>query len=228
MKKIFLLLLLGLASAPAAFSQARAGGNLSSKDYEGNQGGGNNSRNTGIGIKGGYNLSNLRGDGKDIFKSRDNINTYHAGVYGQYGFTNFASVQLELLYSRKGFRNDPGTGLSDTQLNYLSIPVLFVGNITDNISFHVGPQLSLLTKVNADGKDLDIKGNGFNSTDISAVIGAEARIGPARVGVRYDLGFANIYKDGTTLTYVSNSPKISNNSIHNQTFQVYVGIGITQ
>lgn len=60
MKKILLLAVLALASAPAAFSQARAGGDLSSKDYTG--GSVTDSRNTGFGIKGGYNLNGLRGD----------------------------------------------------------------------------------------------------------------------------------------------------------------------
>ena len=60
MKKTLLFLLLAVASAPAAFSQARPGGELSSKDYTG--GGTTSSRNTGFGFKAGYNLNSLRGD----------------------------------------------------------------------------------------------------------------------------------------------------------------------
>ena len=222
MKKTLLFLLLAVASSPAAFAQARAGGATSSKDYTS---GGTDSRNTGFGIKGGYSLSNFYGNGKDLFPGRDNLNTYHAGVYGQFGLNNFSSVQVELLYSRKGARyNNGSNNKTDLRLNYLSLPILYVGNITDNISFHLGPQLSLLTKVLNDGKDEDLKANGYNSLDLGAVAGLEARIGPARVGARYDLGLSRILKDDVKYTGTTGDKS----SLHNQTFQVYVGIGLTQ
>lgn len=223
MKKTLLFLLLAVASSPAAFAQARAGGATSSKDYTG--GGTTDSRNTGFGIKGGYSLSNFYGNGKDLIPGRDNLNTYHAGVYGQFGLNNFSSVQVELLYSRKGARyNNGSNNKTDLRLNYLSLPVLYVGNITDNISFHLGPQLSLLTKVLNDGKDEDLKANGYNSLDLGAVAGLEARIGPARVGARYDLGLSRIKQDDVKYTGTTGDKS----SLHNQTFQVYVGIGLTQ
>ena len=151
MKKILLLALLAIASAPAAFAQARAGGELSSKDYTG--GGSTDSRNTGFGVKGGYNLNTLRGD--DIKTAigntsidRKSRSDFHAGVYGQFGFNNFASVQVEALYSRLGFAANTGTSgaRQDYRMDYVSVPVMFVGNITETISFHVGPQVSLLVK----------------------------------------------------------------------------------
>lgn len=193
---------------------------MSSKDYTG--GGTTDSRNTGFGVKGGYSLSNFFGDGKDAFPKRDNLNTFHAGVYGQLGFNNFSSVQIELLYSRKGIRFDDGSGQSDLRLDYLSLPILYVGNVTENISFHIGPEISLLTKVNSNGKDLDLKANGFNSVDFSGVAGVEARVGPARVGARYDLGLARVLSDGTYIGAPSSA------RITNQTIQLYVGIGLTQ
>ena len=224
MKKSLLFLLLAVASSPAAFAQARAGGATSSKDYTG--GGTTDSRNTGFGIKGGYSLTNFYGTGKDIIPGRDNLNTYHAGVYGQFGFNSFSSVQVELLYSRKGARyNNGSNNKTDLRLNYLSLPILYVGNVTENISFHIGPQLSLLTKVLNDGKDLDLKANGYNSLDFGGVAGLEARVGPARVGARYDLGVSRIRKDDAQYVGVFTGDK---SSFHNQTLQVYVGIGLTQ
>jgi hypothetical protein len=215
MKKLLLLLSLAVFSAPAAFAQARAGGELSSKDYTG--GGTTDSRNTGFGIKGGYNLSNVYGDGtKGVGISTSN--TFHAGLYGQFGFNNFASVQVEALYSRKGFE----TSGSDLRLDYLEVPILFVGNITETLSFHIGPQISLLTKVKEGDNDVSINGNGYNSLDYGAVGGVEARLGPARIGARYDLGLGKVYDiDKSSLTGVSDR-------ISNGTFQVYVGIGFTQ
>ncbi|WP_210521295.1 outer membrane beta-barrel protein [Hymenobacter terricola] len=226
MKKTLLFLLLAVATAPAAFAQARPGGSLSSKDYTGGKT--TDSRNTGFGVKGGYSLSNFYGGGQDAFNGRSSLNTFHAGVYGQFGFNDFSSVQVELLYSRKGIRsNYNNAGLSDLRLDYLSLPILYVGNITDNISFHIGPEVSLLTKVSAYGKDLDLNDNGFNNFDIAGVAGLEARIGPARVGARYDLGLARVIKEGRSFSPLIGATG-NDTKFHNQTFQVYVGIGLTQ
>jgi hypothetical protein len=228
MKKFLLFLLLAVASTPAAFAQARAGGELSSKDYTG--GGTTDSRNTGFGVKGGYNLSNAYGDGT---KSHDfsTANTFHAGVYGQFGFNEFSSVQVELLYSRKGFTGTTGssttptsTSSMDTRLDYLELPILYVGNITETISFHLGPQISLLTKVKEGDKDIALADNGYNSVDYGAVGGLEARLGPARIGARYDLAFGKIYDESDAKIIARNIK----DRVSNGTFQVYVGIGITQ
>lgn len=214
MKKTFFLLLLALASSTAAFSQAAPGGAQSSKDYTG--GGTTESGNTGFGVKGGYSLANFFGSGKDAIPKRDNLNTYHAGVYGQFGFNDFSSVQVELLYSRKGIRYDSGSGINDLRLDYLALPILYVGNITNNFSFHIGPELALLTKVKDGTRDVDIKSAGYNSFDVSGVAGLEYRIGPARVGARYDLGLARVINTAGV------------DRITNQVLQLYVGVGLTQ
>ena len=232
MKKILLLALLAVASAPAAFAQARAGCELSSKDYTG--GGSTDSRNTGFGIKAGYNLNSLRGDDlKDAANATLNYsarNDFHAGLYGQFGFNNFASVQVEALYSRQGFTTEPTAGSQHYRMDYLSVPIMFVGNVTETISFHVGPQISLLTKVRNDDtdKDLDIDAYNFNSLDYGGVAGVEARLGPARVGARYNLGLGKIFGDGTAIDVTSPGFANKDKAVYNNMFQVYVGIGITQ
>jgi hypothetical protein len=229
MKKTLLFLLLAVASSTAAFAQARPGGSLSSKDYTG--GGVTDSRNTGFGVKGGYNLNSLRGD--DVTGiDRESRKDFHAGVYGQFGFNEFASIQSELLYSRQGFEANTGTGTTATarqnyRMDYLSVPVMFVGNVTETISFHLGPQVSLLTNITRGDEDLDISANGFNSLDFGGVGGLEARVGPARVGARYNLGLGKIFEDGNSQAGTIN-PSFSNSKIYNNLFQVYVGIGFTQ
>ncbi|MFD1468473.1 outer membrane beta-barrel protein [Hymenobacter caeli] len=227
MKNLLLTLLLTSATAPAAMAQARAGGNLSSKDYTG--GAVTDSRNTGFGVKGGYNLSSIYGSGKDLFKP-DALSAFHGGVYGQFGFNQFSSVQIELLYSRKGYLTHyPAFGQQTTHLDYLQLPVLYVGNFTKNLSFHVGPQVALLTQTKVAGQDYAIAAGGFNSLDYGAVAGLEARIGPARLGVRYDLGLGNVYKDGVSVKYNGTTvADLASSNIHNQTFQVYLGLGFTQ
>jgi hypothetical protein len=226
MKKTLLFLLLSVASAPAAFSQAAPGGAQSSKDYTG--GATAESGNTGFGIKGGYNLNGLRGDDvKGI--DRNARSDFHAGVYGQFGFNEFSSVQAELLYSRQGFEANTGANNArqSYRMDYLMLPVMYVGNFTENLSFHIGPQVSLLTNIRQDQKSLDIAANGFNSLDFGGVGGLEARVGPARVGARYNLSLGKIFEDGNSSTGNVN-PAFANSKLYNNLLQVYVGIGFTQ
>lgn len=231
MKKTLLFVLLAVATSSAAFAQARPGGSLSSKDYTG--GGTTDSGNTGFGVKGGYNFSRPYGDEISNVSAYHN---FHAGAYGQLGFNNFSSVQVELLYNRKGYNSSASianggvAGVSqETRLDYLELPIMYVGNVTDNVSFHVGPQVSLLTKVLQGGKDKDLQANGFNSVDFGGVAGAELRVGPARLGARYDLSFGKIFD--TSKQYPNPSGTGSNVTlagVHNQVLQLYVGIGLRQ
>jgi hypothetical protein len=226
MKKTLLFLLLAMASSTAVFAQAAPRGALSSKDYTG--GSTTDSRNTGFGIKGGYNLNGLRGDDiKGI--NRDSRSDFHAGVYGQFGFNDFSSVQAELLYSRQGFTANTGAnGAQQTyRMDYLLLPVMYVGNVTDNISFHIGPQAALLSKAKLGDRDLDLADNGFNSFNFGGVGGLEARIGPARIGARYNLFLGKIFEDNTP-SMASVSTKFGDAKIYNNLLQVYVGIGFTQ
>ena len=234
MKNLLLTLMLCVAAAPAAMAQARAGGDLSSKDYTG--GAVTDSRNTGFGIKGGYNLSNLYGGGKDLL-GPTSLNAFHGGVYGQFGFNQTSSLQVELLYTRKGyianFNSVGGPSYNESQrttrLNYLQLPILYVANFTKNLSFHIGPQVSLLTNARVYDQDLALSAGGFNSLDYGAVAGFEGRVGPARIGVRYDLGLGNVYKDGVSIKYDNNTvANLASSNLHNQTFQVYLGLGFTQ
>ena len=232
MKKTLLFLLLAIGSAPVAFAQNRPGGEMSSKDFTG--GGVTSSRNTGFGIKGGYNLNGLRGDDiKGI--DRQARSDFHTGVFGQFGFNEFSSIQAEVLYSRQGFEANTGFAAGGAvtnerqrfRMDYLQVPIMYVGNFTENLSFHVGPQVSLLTNIRRDEKTLDIAANGFNSFDYGAVGGLEARVGPARVGARYNLSLGKIFEGGNSQTGIIN-PAFSNSKIYNNLLQVYVGIGFTQ
>ncbi|WP_081867631.1 porin family protein [Hymenobacter sp. IS2118] len=228
MKKTLLFLLFAATTSTAAFAQARPGGEMSSKDYTG--GGTTDSRNTGFGIKGGYNLNGLRGD--DIGGiDREARNDVHAGVFGQFGFSEFASVQAELLYSRQGFEGKTSvanpTAPQRFRMDYISLPVMFVGNFTETLSFHVGPQVSLLTNIRQGGESLDIDSNGFNSLDFGGVGGLEARLGPARLGARYNLSLGKLFEDGANTAGTIRSD-FSDSKVYNNLFQIYLGIGFTQ
>ncbi len=232
MKKIFLLLALAGFATPA-FAQ----GGMSSTAYD-NGGSGNESRNSGVGIKGGYNVAYVKGSDVDLFPNANSLAAFNGGAYAQFGFNNFASLQIEVLYSRKGYHTDAGSVSSgsgtapvmtpypafDTRLDYIELPVLFVGNLTETLSFHLGPQVGLLTKVLRDGQNLDLQANGYNSFDYGVVGGAEARLGIGRLGVRYELSLADLYQNGASLKYGTTAITTTGN-VRNQCIQVYLGIG---
>ena len=228
----FLLPLLGLCALTTAAQaqdkgEAPSAGKVASSTKYARSASGAESGNTGFGVKGGFTLANLYGNGSDDFPNRNSLKTYHAGVYGQFGLSNFSSVQVEVLLNRKGYLTDFGSKQLDYRLDYISLPVLYVANITSTISLHVGPQVSLLANASVDGNDYPLKPNGFRSVDYGGVAGAEARIGPGRVGIRYDLSLGRVYDDGTkvNITAPTTSATLNNTNIRNQAFQVYVGIG---
>lgn len=189
------------------------------------------SRNNGFGVKAGFNLADLRGGDKGAYKDLSSLKSYHAGVYAQFGLNEKVSIQPEFLFTRKGFDAQQfsisGTNVGqangqvrETRLDYIQVPVLFVYNILDNISLHVGPQASLLVKAKYAGEERQISSVGLNSLEYGVVGGVEARVGPARVGARYDLGLSDIYND----------PKDAGagayDNVKNGVFQVYLGVGI--
>jgi hypothetical protein len=51
---------------------------------------------------------------------------YQAGVVGKFGITQSISIQPELLFSRKGYRQEANTGIGETRTiaNYIGIPIL--------------------------------------------------------------------------------------------------------
>jgi hypothetical protein len=218
MKKLLLLLAV-CGFSLAASAQQSVDGVRSSTDYTPST---SDSRNNGFGIKGGFNLADIRGGNRDSYKDQlSNLKTYHAGVYAQFGLNDKVSIQPEILFSRKGYDDqfDFGGGTlttRETRLDYIQVPVLFVYNFLDNVSVHVGPQASLLVRVKDGGVERSVSAAGMHSLDYGVVGGLEARVGPARVGARYDLGLADIYKGSANRVY---------NDVKNGVFQVYVGVG---
>jgi hypothetical protein len=154
-------------------------------------------------------------------------------VYAQFGLTPKTSIQLEALYSRQGFKAASSyrpTGMQGTyttSLDYIQVPVMFVYNFVDNVSIHVGPQVSLLVNAKEDGTAVNIANRNYNSLDYGAVAGLEARVGPARVGGRYVLGLGDIYNDPKIENGVS-LPDNHLDNIKNGVIQVYVAFGFAQ
>ncbi|TXK47425.1 PorT family protein [Pontibacter qinzhouensis] len=213
MKKTFTLLLILFTLVSTAHAQQEDYGGPSSMQRNHNLFSGAGAHNSGFGIKGGVNFSQLRGSDKDMLGSISGHTSFHAGVFAQFAFSDAFSIQPEVLYSRRGYeRND-----STFRFDYLNVPILAVFNVTENISLHAGPQIGILMSGKRGGSEIDLAP--YNTFDYGAAAGIEAKISWLRLGARYFLGLTDLRKENAL------GQKI-NEDIKNGVFQVYLGIGI--
>ena len=104
-----------------------------------------------LGLKGGLNVSTFSAD----FDTRPRIG-FHLGAFGDYGFSDHASLQVELLYSMQGAKSDYedfSTGLTGEEtdiLNYFNIPVLIRYHANSGFTAGAGLQLGFLVKAEAE------------------------------------------------------------------------------
>ncbi|GAB3538791.1 porin family protein [Pontibacter brevis] len=168
--------------------------------------------NEGIGIKGGINFATVHGSDKDRLGAVNSHTNFHAGVFAQFAFGEFFSIQPEVLFSRKGYeRND-----STFRFNYFDVPVLAVFNITDNFSVHLGPQVGIMIGAKEEGREIDL--GPYNTFEYGAAVGLEGRINRFRLGTRYVHGLADLRKEDDAGNSI-------NENIKNGVIQVYLGIG---
>ncbi len=197
----------------------------------------NGAENSGFGLKGGVNFNSIKGDGvnKLYDGGTDGLTQYHFGAYAQIGVSNWFSIQPELLYQRKGFKGKEvlrnradladSTGTNSTvKLSYLSVPVLFVFNVFDNVAIQIGPQVSYLLNIRSGDKQVDADAYKFNSVDVGAVGGIEAKLEFLRFGARYDYSLTDL-RSGDAYS-VNSIKRQAQSDIRNGTFQVYLGVGL--
>ena len=175
------------------------------------------------GIKGGVNFANLYVDDVSDENMKLGLNL---GLWHQ---SENEAFQAELNYSNKGaqitYNNFAGgSGKYRYNLNYLEMPLLFVGHV-GNLNLHVGPYLGLL--VGANIKDVDSDGsvngvasldrNDFNTFDYGLAGGVGIDFDASQIGVRYNYGLREIGKSGSFAGEAANNAK-------NSVFQLYVAL----
>lgn len=208
MKKIFLLPLL-LFFSFTGFAQVE-GPTTAQQNH--NLLSGSNAHNEGIGIKGGVNFSNVHGSDKDRLGDVNSHTNFHAGVFAQFAFSDFFSIQPEVLFSRKGYeRND-----STFRFNAFDVPVLAVFNITENFSLHLGPQVGVMIGAKEEGSEIDL--GPYNTFEYGAAGGLEGRIDRFRLGARYVRNFVDLRKENDAGMSINEDIKFG-------IVQVYLGIG---
>jgi hypothetical protein len=155
----------------------------------------------GIGIKAGANWANQ--DVADV--DMKSVTDYHVGAYVNINFSDKWGITPEVQYAAYGSEWDD----VKVDLDYVAIPVMLRFKPIDLISLEAGPQFSFLTK--AEVEDIGDVADELKSNDFGLAFGAGLHLPLGfNVGARYVLGFTDI-------------SEVSEESIKNRTFQVYLG-----
>ncbi|RDV14170.1 PorT family protein [Pontibacter diazotrophicus] len=199
---------------------------------------------SGFGIRGGANLSNLEGDlrNESLYENKFG---FHAGVTLNIPvLDNFFSIQPELLYSNKGFKNSDEeytNNLNQTlrrtgkvNYDYIDLPI-FAKIKAGPIYFEAGPQASYLLSVK-DETSLYID-NELASSNTTVIdrdnmrkfeLGYAAGVGLAAgkrftIGLRYNGSF-NDFVDDTPANYFDEDIRNARNSV----IMLTVGLSLTR
>lgn len=197
---------------------------------------------SGVGVHAGGSAALLRGNDVGITDDATDRNYgFTVGLYKSIPIGAGFAVQPELMYTQKGgalsFDEmiDEETMEVDLNFNvdYLEVPVALTYTIPTQSRYlpmlYAGPYVSLATRRNVtfDVEDASLSFEGdefFKRIDYGAVVGADLGFRLVRrlatVGVRYDLGLADIAKDG-----VSDDGDVTVGSdVRNDEWSILVGV----
>lgn len=181
-----------------------------------------NKSNTGFGIKGGVNFTNLYTD--DV-NDNNMLTSFNVGVFATLPLTSNLAIQPEVNFSRKGaelvYDNLFASGTAKFKLNYIEVPVLLKINITDNFNIHAGPYLAYLINAQvtneSSGGSFDFEEN-FDNDDFEKFdYGLSGGLGfdftSISIGARYNYGLATIGKERTIAGNSYRFPDSKNSAI---------------
>jgi hypothetical protein len=159
------------------------------------------------GLKAGLNLANFIGDDADGSDPRIG---YHVGGYLNKSISEHVIFQPELLISSVGSKTkesgtDPDFGdysiEGNAQLTYLTLPVMFVFNLNENVNLQAGPQLGFLMaaklKYDIESDFISMSGSEdvkeqFKPIDFGVNVGVGVNFGLINAALRYNLGLSEI------------------------------------
>ena len=183
-----------------------------------------------IGVKGGFNLSNLYV--QDSEKS-ELLAGFNGGLFAKLTIDKGIAIQPEIYYTTKGavntYNNGFVNGSARFNLNYIEIPLLVVINVTDNFNFHLGPCVSYLlsgkvkneSNVNAFNFENNINSDDYNRFDGGMCAGVGIDVGAFSLGARYTYGFSKVGKQRDFLGTQYRFPDAVN-----QVLNFYVGLSL--
>uniref|UniRef100_UPI00404B4390 porin family protein n=1 Tax=Fulvivirga sp. TaxID=1931237 RepID=UPI00404B4390 len=149
------------------------------------------------GLKGGLNYTN------NVVNQQSTINDskykagIHVGIFASADVTEKVDMQIELLYSGKGYQFVE-TAFSESgnlNLNYITFPLLVGYKATEEIRLSIGPELGYLISANSKfGPDrIDVSDKWDNKLDIGLAAGLDYTLSEKIcAGVRYTHGFSSV------------------------------------
>ena len=161
---------------------------------------------TKYGIKGGLNISALKGYGDNIAYTTDWKQQigFHAGVFARIPVTSIFALQPEILYSMKGAsaiytipRLFQGTG--NYRLAYAELPLLLTFKLSKIVELQAGPYVAYLITANSVTEGLFYPNllirNSFDKFDYGAAGGVNFLWQKLLIGVRYTQGLPQVGVD---------------------------------
>ncbi|MDL2231651.1 PorT family protein [Porphyromonadaceae bacterium OttesenSCG-928-L07] len=163
-----------------------------------------------VGAKGGLNISNISN------REGDSKTSFHLGSFQRYRFNDNIGVQVDLLYSRQGFK-DHGDHKFWYRADYLNIPVMAKVYLFRTLSLDFGPQLGILlsgeTKEKSGRTKIITKNKDIHTLDISLAMGLSYEfLDNFNVELRYNVGLTNVEKKS----------RVGNTNKH-EVFQISLG-----
>ncbi|MFN7098998.1 MAG: porin family protein [Flavobacterium sp.] len=167
-----------------------------------------------LGIKGGYNMSNLYTEDVD---DQNVLSGFNVGLFATLPLSSSVALQPELIYSTKGaelqYDNLFAQGTAKFRLNYIEVPVLIKANLTKNFNVHFGPYAAFLvdSKITNQGQDgninfeEEIDKEDLNTVDFGVAAGVGFDFDSFGIGARYNYGLSTVGKErtfaGSTYTF---------------------------
>jgi len=149
------------------------------------------------GVKAGLNMANQTFKGDGYASSPSFLPSLHGGGYLTAMFSERLGVQPEVLFSGQGAKS----GNAKYKLGYIAIPVLVRFNVNQLLSFHAGPQFSVLTSAKYDNgaTEQDIKDQ-VKGTDLSVAFGTTVDL-PMKLNFtfRFIKGLSDINDTGSSV-----------------------------
>jgi hypothetical protein len=147
-----------------------------------------------IGIKAGYNFSNVVGSGSSF--DPQHTNGYVVSAFFSPSNKNGLGYRSELVYSKQGYSFDDGGKNTDVMNDYLYMPHLMTYTIANVVQLQAGAQIGVLlnAKKSTGGGDSSIT-DLMNRFDYGFAGGIE--VYPFKgliIGTRYNLGLGKMYK----------------------------------
>ncbi len=181
-----------------------------------------------LGVKAGMDISTISNLVVDDPVSKESKLGFQGGLIGKYGFNKLLAVQMELLFTQKGYKVEATQNGNTTKhflrINYLEIPLMAkvtypLGKFV--VFGNVGPYLGVgLNGLEGDIPDAGINQpiyygeGGYQNIDFGFAFGAgfgyKIGIGEIILDLRYDLGLSDIHNVSSSTKNTSGYVKNSN------------------